>query len=668
MSVLTAPRSRRLFHNVLPATFVMALIGFVAVVSGSSSIPWALTSGTKPFSLTTAVRQEALRWGNGNGTTTDVSFRYRADGVSTGSPCGTTSCGVTTVGNPAMSTVSRPAPFRNFEYTAFNGTTQAVLGSVPITTDTTLGFTVIAWFKVPSGNTEDAKLFSNTENNDGFALDVNNGYLAGTYSYEPSGSTTPDRHTYALTSGPTIDDGKWHEAAFDVARMPEGYPSGTDPTARARLYLDGKELGSDYLPATGKDFSFLDSTSLPAVGAEPNGNVPAANFFTGDINAVEVYNYPVDHNVLALAPPWDGDDVYGGLPSYHDYLTNPEAAGTPPDYYTNTWSFAQRFTYSDQVEPTTMPWTGTDLETAHVAIPMLNAGYVPQGVAVSGDGTQMYTMSYYAADADDPPPHTCPTQIYPWYALAVTDLTTLKVTGIYQLNFPGCHAGGIFVADGYVYTGYGTTIYRFSLNQATVLSAGDPSNNVPPIYALSFNASYTWSSTTYPDSSVSALAYDPAANEVYAMGNYQPEQGDNIDANDILQMPISTSGVIGGITNAYPVPLGESHNQGMTPIGATGGDECFLLSHSANYTDGVPTTDNAETSYLDTWCVGQTTVTTVATLAGGAENIALGPDGMIWVQSENSAHIYQKRTTNGPQYWDRLTPYIAGIPGASLHI
>ena len=38
-----------------------------------------------------------------------------------------------------------------------------------------------------------------------------------------------------------------------------------------------------------------------------------------------------------------------------------------------------------------------------MAIPMLNAGYVPQGVAVSSDGTQLYTMSYYTDDNDENP-------------------------------------------------------------------------------------------------------------------------------------------------------------------------------------------------------------------------------------------------------------------------
>jgi hypothetical protein len=652
------------------AGLALVLVAGVPVALPAS----ASAAATVPavFSLNTDVRQEALRWGT-DGSTTGVVFRYRADGVATGSPCGTGSCGVTLTGAPVTTRVSRPAPFRDFEYTQFAGA-QAVLGTTPVSTQTTLGFTVIAWFKAPAGMAQDSKLFSDTENYEGFSLADDDGLLAASYSFRPAEDTSPadssNRRTFTEPSaGPKIDDGQWHEAAFVVARIPEGYPAGAGgagPTARARLYLDGKELGSDYLPATGKDFSFWDSTSLPAVGAEPTDNLATSDFFTGDINAVEVYNYPVDHNVLALAPPWDGDEVYGGLPSYHDYLSYPESAGTAAgNYADNTWSYAHRFTYSDRADQT--PWTGTALETARVAIPMLNAGYVPQGIAVSSDGTLMYTMAHYSDDNDANPaggacgPGACPT-----YALAVTNLTTLRVSAIYELSFPGNHAGGVVAAGGYIYTGFGTTIYRFDLSQAVVLAAGDAAGSLPPVYTLGYDAAYSWSGTLYPGSSASALAYSAADNSIYAEGYYQPENGDVPSGNDILRMPLQPDGSVGAVAQVYAVPSAESHNQGMTPVGTAGGKECFVLSHSENYTGETPA--QKDTSYLDYWCDGSATVTTLATLAGGSENIALGPDGMIWVQSENAAHLYQKRTTGGVQYWDRFTPYVAGIPRAGLKI
>ena len=234
------------------------------------------------------------------------------------------------------------------------------------------------------------------------------------------------------------------------------------------------------------------------------------------------------------------------------------------------------------------------------------------------------------------------------------------MSAIYELSFPGDHAGGVVVADGYVYTGNDATIYRFDLSQASVLAAGDAADSLPPVYTVGSDASYPMNTSQYPGASASALAYDPATSSVYAEGYYQPEDGSIPATNDILRMPLSASGAVGAVAQVYDVPLAESHNQGMTPVGTLAGKECFVLSHSGNFTG--ETTIQKDTSYLDYWCDGQAQVTNVATLAGGGENVALGPDGMIWVQSENSAHLYQKRT-DAVQYWDRFTPYIAGIPG-----
>ena len=87
---------------------VAGLVASLLITGRDISTAQAVVAGTTPFSVNTDVRQEALRWGT-DGSTTGVVFRYRADGVATGSPCGTTSCGVSDVGAPVTTKVSAGA-------------------------------------------------------------------------------------------------------------------------------------------------------------------------------------------------------------------------------------------------------------------------------------------------------------------------------------------------------------------------------------------------------------------------------------------------------------------------------------------------------------------------------------------------------------------------------
>jgi hypothetical protein len=278
----------------------------------------------------------------------------------------------------------------------------------------------------------------------------------------------------------------------------------------------------------------------------------------------------------------------------------------------------------------------------------------------------MYQLFHYADHGDDgdndhnPEGGRCGADRCPYYALTTTDLTTLRVTAIYHLAMPGDHAGGVVATHGYIYTGYGTTLYQFDLDdpasRTTVYDpTTDPGENLPPVYTVAHRGSVDLDpADLHPNASVSALAYHDGS--MYAMGFYEPEKGDAPTANSILVSQVLSTGEVKPATTWFDVPLSFSHNQGMTPVpGAPG---CFLLSQSAG---ALP---DPRTTRIGHWCAGQSSVTVVSALPGGSENIAVGPDGMVWIQNENSAHRYQKRSSN--QWWDRLTPYVAGIPLSSL--
>jgi hypothetical protein len=642
--------------------------------------------------MDTEVRNEPLRWDASGSTTggagTKVVFRYRADELdsATGSVSGTNVAPVRKYpATLAVTTVPRPRPFRDFKYVSLDGTTRAILGTSAIQTQTSLGFTVQVWFRADTA-TQTAKLFSTTESYRGFALSYDNGLLRGTYSYRKAGdgatATSANRHTVTqdLTTV-RADDGKWHVATFAVTRIPETTPK----QVQARLYLDGKQVTtrSDvvYQPVD-QDFTFWDSNSYPAVGAEPDGNAPTSGFFDGDINAAVVYNYPVDHNVLALSPPWDGDMLYGGQPSYWDYLVATEEAPTTSTQ--GTWSYAHHVTNSER----NGVWA-SDINTARarVPIPLISASYVPQGLSLSEDGRTMYQFFYYSTKdptvaGQNPVGLVCGAgKRCPAYAVTRTDLDTLRVTGIYLLDLPGDHAGGIVALGQYVYVGalgaldasgnpdykVGQTIFRFDLATGQTVSSGNPTHGLPPIYRVSTPKLYDWSAAVGGlNASTSAMAYSPVTRSIYTLGYL--DGTDDATANTIYQFPVDTNGDVTTTSpRKYALPAGpvntRGQNQGMTPIVSSDGRTCFLLAHEYK-TSPSPTYSQivracfTSAGAFDDWVPRKT-------LPGVAENLAVGPDNTVWVLNENPAIRHQRRASDN--WYRTFTPYVAGFPLSDLN-
>ncbi|MEV0269724.1 LamG domain-containing protein [Hamadaea sp. NPDC050747] len=661
-------------RRVLAGALVCALIGVLLAVAVERP-DGALVAES---AVDTDVRPEALRWNSG-GDGTKAVFRYRADGGYSGSVCATTPCPIRRTGGPVTVSVARPAPLRDFIYTSLDGVDDAIVGTSSLTTQTNWGFTVVAWIRSSTPG-QSAKIFSNTESYRGFALTYDAGLLRGTYSFRPAGqsggATAANRHTVYQPAGSPlrVDDGKWHQVAFAVTRMPR---DGGGYQARARLYVDGVRVTdpADYLEFPTGDFTFWDSASVPAIGAEPDGGVAANSFFHGDVSGLVVYNYQVDHNVLALRPPYDGDSPYLGLPSYFDYLV---AAESPATGTGGTWSYARRFTQSERDGR----WADDVLaEQARVAMPLLNANYVPQGVTVSTDGATLFNFFYYSQASTDPAqqnpsdglcePVTCPP-----YAVTATDLATQKVTAIYHLYaapgvpLPGTHAGGIAQIDGRLYLGVlgkdpagvslSRRVYRFTPQTATVKTPADSGNDLPPVLELVADGYDDWDPAgKYPYASVSALAYAPATRTMYALGYYENDSvnQDGPAANWIIELAVDPqSGAVrlAGPVHKIPTTSADAtgHNQGMTPLSGPGG--CFLLAHEVK--TGITASGRSQ---LVRWCSGSGEWAVLATMPGVAENLAIGPDGLVWVSNENSARRMQKRSSG--QWWDRFTPYVAAF-------
>jgi hypothetical protein len=444
------------------------------------------------------------------------------------------------------------------------------------------------------------------------------------------------------------------------------------PHARARLYLDGVAVTNpaDYVPFDTGDFTFWDSTSYPAVGAEPNSNAAADDFFEGDVNAAVVYNYQVDHNVLAVSPPWDGDMLYGGQPSYWDYLVPTETAPTTSSY--GTWSYAHHFTNSER----NGAWSADiNTERARVPIPLVSANYVPQGLAISEDGTTMYQLFYYSTEDptnQNPQGGLCGNPC-PAYALTATDLNTQRVTAIYELGDPalpnamlGSHAGGLVATHGYLYAGglydgAGQKIFRLKLSEANLVAAGDTTLGLPPIYSLTVNYTYDWTAAGGTDASTSAMAYSPTTQSIYTLGYY--EAGDNQAANKIYQFPVNASGEVATAPSAtFQLSTSPAttfgYNQGLTPVPTTGGGQCFLVAHenkpaSPNNSQIIRACFNSDGSG-GTWSAPK------KTLPGTVENLAVGPDSTVWLLNENPARRHQRRATD--KWYRTFTPYVAGFP------
>lgn len=654
-------------------------------------------------------RQEPLHWGESTtGQGSKIIFRYRPDG--------TASSPGQLVGGAQVESMTRPAPLGDAHALRLDGRTGAFAATDPIETRGDVGATIEVWFRAASAG--NGTLFSNLTADGGVELAYHDGRVEATFVTK-KGESPVVQHSIRSTS-PVGDRTGWHVAALTID-VTQG------ATARSRLYLDNEQVtttdcGDDDQTADGScqlavssDLSLQNSEVAPHVGAKPSASGPVADStFGGQINAVQVANWPVDHDTLSTPAPRDGGP-YFGKPAFFDHTPGAEESdGTAAAKWSDrTWNLARREAWSDRGHPGTDTPEQTDAITAgmgkvtrRMGIGLLNDHYVPQGVAISADGRVMSTISYYADDTGaNPVDGACGSKPCP-NMITRTDLTTRDTLGVYLLEDQSgepfgrqgasYHANGLVEADGNLYAALATrrnpdnhvvegAVHRFALSDAQVTAPANPDLGTPAVYTLTADAAYPVAS------SGGSMTYAPETRTLYLMGNYQPESmatetdpdGDRPTDGDILGYRLDIDGDIAhpSLTSAdetFPLPRTDllAYNQGLAWVGSHDDVQCFILSRSGLY-DHVDHSDPPQpsdwhlqpilewTGQLTRWCgnatTGDTDLTVQAVLPVGLENTALGPDGTLWSLTENGSYYYQRRT-NHQEWYPYQTPYVMGIP------
>ena len=562
--------------------------------------------GATPFRVPDGdLRREVLR----HGADPRVLFRYRSfagarpDWVSTG-----TTTIVHQLGQGVVST-PRGAELSSLLATTFDGVDDGYLGDAAITTQG-VGFTLEAWFR-PDLLDGYRTLFSNTEGNRGFSLKIVDGRLRVLVRIAEGGGTS----SLALFDPEPLQSGTWYSAAAQVT-VAAG-------EVRLRLYRDHVVLVAESThPALD---GIAQSSSRPAVGAEPAAGALSQDWFSGAIYGVQVHNHPVDHDVLATPQLRDGSR-YLGAPSYHDYLGS-------------TDSLAVRIARTDRARP--------DLARvrARLALPLLNDDWVPQGVAISEDGRTAW-LSGYSKDADGENADGRASMI------AELDLTAPRLRRVFRLvgatggNLT-LHVGGLGALGGNLYIPTNGRVHRLKLADAVLEEAARVQEESgveglqPPVYRLAVTETFA------TRSGGSFLDVDVERHALW-VGNFN-EAGDprgtldryDLDAEGRIARPSATD------SDAHfqlPVDL----VQGV--VARPGPTLRFLLSTSFG--------DNPSRLYA--WTPGGE-AEVIATLPAGLEDLDLAPDGTAWTVFESGARFYQKRPITKGLAWDDLSPHLIGI-------
>jgi len=538
----------------------------------------------------TDLRREALR----PGADPRVLFRYRSY-VGTRpawvSPSSTSTLDHSLVGS--VDSMDRGGDgFVPLYVTRFNGTNDGYLGATAVAAQS-VGFTVQAWFRAATTGGP-RTLFSNDDGTDGFSLKIVDGRLTALVRVRDGGA----RLTHTVSDTADVDTTDWHAATVQARVV------GTD--LRVHLYLDQRLVAFQTWPV--RD-GIADSAALPAVGAEAASGALDSDFFSGEIHAVEVRNWPVDHDILVTPVMGDGS-TYLGRPAYHDYLSATQ------DLY-------RRMEAADRNA------SGMADVRVRFQTPMSNDNLIPQGLALGPDGRRLF-LAFYWGNLSGNNPDRHPSTI------VVFDLLREKVGRIYRLLNAGggpstVHAGGLgfFVEHLYVPSRQRVTRYRIA----------DSVELVPPV-----------------------AGRQPAIHEIRPIDSFVTAANGSfldidVDGRDLYVGTFSNGGLVpihryaltvdGAVENPSTTMSDDSWMLPVTRVqGAVWVGDHFLLSTS--WGNGL--------SHVYRWAPGGS-ATEVYELPAGLEDLDLGADGTLWSWSESIGYYYQKRTSP----WSTLAPWVMGF-------
>ncbi|MGC4120968.1 MAG: hypothetical protein QM765_41610 [Myxococcales bacterium] len=572
-------------------------------------------------------------------TTPSVIFRWRA-----GAPASANTPGTLTA---TSQTLARPMGLAPFAFAHF-APTQWYVGKAAMA-NPTAGLTIQAWFRADDVGTGYRTLFSNTESNRGFSLDLKDGRLVFAFSVDDNGTAkrywAPDPADPANASLPRLEvtPGQWTHASVTLHKYSDRY--------FVRFMVDEKWAYSVNIPETAP---LTNSTSMPTVGAESSASGPSAEGFAGDIHAVVVQNYAVDRN-WSTAPALRDGSAYFGLPAYHDYL-GAESAGTStakPPYSDQTYSSNRRVWNADR----SASWPEMiGRPRARVTLPLLNDGYQPQGIALSADGRTMWLTYVYANAAGANPSQLAD-------LLVAADLPGKTVRALYRLTEAGANVtdklGGLAESHGTLWIQRGNKVWRAQPSSAVQEESADPGlPGTPEVYALALDAAYAYD-VANPGP---GLGYDASTNSLW-LARYQTDAAVKTRL-DRYALTADGSGLAHPSTTAsderVEVPAGVRFVQGVAHLPGT---KCFLLP---SFDSGAAASALSKTaSAVYSYCTDTGALAKTARLAPGASNLALGHDSTAWLLFQSGALSLQKRTSAEPLH-DTLVPYALGFQAANL--
>ena len=553
-----------------------------------------------------------------------IIFRYRSFIGSTPSWVST----LTANGNISHATgtsdvaiTDRGNGFSDLYATDFDGSTEYVQGASTITTVDTAGkdsFAIQAWVKADNV-TGIHSIFSNTESSRGFAMKIIDGKLTGYVRFTNGGVSVPITVTQDAT-WPALTTSRWYYLVFHVRK------NTTTNVYEIRLYVDGVREHYEEQPLYNGVFQ---STEKPIVGAEPTAGLGTADFFDGQIYAVQVDNYGAYLDDWVKSTVIRDGGRYFGMPSYHDYL-NSTAAGCDYRVYTTANAHSQVATKV----------------TDRMVLPFLNDNYIPQGLGYNS-ANQMFYVSMYWKDTAGA------TDTYPTIVAEIAKAGNLN--RVFQLIHPGGtiftgHAGGVACLGTSFYVPYsGGYVYRYDTTLA-------------PNPGYVFNPQ-TFANPRGDQNQIKPLAKYGPLNlngnvDISAMDINGDYNGDQIlwtaDYDTVNLKKINGYKVINGVPNttaSYSYTLPKLAVQGLTCYSATSTNFSFYLSTGSGSTLWSATyarpSGSAATNVISKFGSPQ-----------GIEDLAM-VGSQVYTVSESGGAYYQKRTSPAP--WDELFPLLFGI-------
>ncbi|MEX0326239.1 MAG: LamG domain-containing protein [Puniceicoccaceae bacterium] len=264
--------------------------------------------------------------------------------------------------------------FGNVLYGVFRTDSAYVFESFPGEDLMTAAFTVEAFIRL----TEDLagkRVIASDEpesGGGGWSLFLVDGRPTGRFWTEGSGIP------HDIIAPGALEPGTWYRLVYRYS-----FDSGNS-LHKHDLWLDGQQVAHGSV-TDGK--GRLTSSSAPVIGATRAGSSSFTDWLSADVMAVQIHDYALSDYFLSVPLIRDGSQ-YFGIPAFHNYIgLDGEAGGNPLERRLVETVFNPDGTEKYPV------YTGLELD--HRMLPLLNDGYVVQGMAGDVENKRLYLSMYH---------------------------------------------------------------------------------------------------------------------------------------------------------------------------------------------------------------------------------------------------------------------------------